>query len=183
MFTVAYSREEKRLCLPTCYGQPSSPAINVFQMPRTSTKSKQGITLIEPVLSISICSSLEAPAKWLGMLAGNWLARLYWQTVNIAQPFLMAEEFCKLGGLTHIPNPCSVYIFLVLNKNWPHCVGATLEKKNKKHPLRENGYCGSWGNAHTLLIPFSDDVRVKEYLLKKTLGNLESKALFITVSC
>lgn len=33
--------------------------------------------------------------------------------------------------------------FFVLNKIWPHCVGATPEKKNKVHPLRENGYCGS----------------------------------------
>lgn len=62
-----------------------------------------------------------------------------WQALDTFPNSLSLLSASSLAYHMHVLFIC----FFVLNKIWPHCVGATPEKKNKIHPLRENGYCGS----------------------------------------
>ena len=84
---------------------------------------------------VTLGTSRRLPVRSLGLRphASPW---------QLQTTFLAAFPW-PLRALSHTTCMFYLYVSLSWTRFWPHCVGATPEKKNKIHPLRENGYCGS----------------------------------------
>lgn len=129
-----------------------------------------------------ICDPLGTQTNLPEILSSIWLARIYWQMVNVTHHFHTAEEFWAQRTCSY-SRPMLCLYFLCLEQKLASLCGSNTGKEKQETSTERKWILWELRKCTYFADSIFDDVRVKEYLKKIPLNNLESKALFIIVSC